>query len=221
MAAGGCGRPTAPGPHTRSTSENGEDKAMTHSGSRRGAANLAPVLMIISFLAMAGLLVWLGKNAEGTQPVAMEEDESMDSVEAGAMLVTAAQLQASAANYVGMAIRLEDVPVASRVGVGVFLIELGTPSASSPFLVVLDSALVAAGREAPRSGTVTVSGTVRERTDSAVDHWIETGLVPESERIIVEFSSHWIDASRLREPAAGMQGGAGAAGGGASDGGLP
>jgi hypothetical protein len=180
---------------------------MTESGSRRGAANLAPILMIVSFLAMAGLLVWLGRTAEGTQPVAMDEGMGTDSVESAALLVTAQQLRDGPGGFVGLAVRLEEVAVSSGLGARAFLVELGSQGQSSPFLVMMDSTLVAEGHTVPRSSTnVTITGTIREINDSIVNAWVDGGLVPASERVVVEFVSHWLDAARLREEGA-TQGG--------------
>jgi hypothetical protein len=171
---------------------------MTHSGSRRGAANLAPVLMILSFLCMAGLLVWLGKSAEESQQaVIMDESEETDSLEASAAPVTLGQLQTSAEALLGQMVRVEGVPVTSQVGRGVFLIGGGEAS-PNPVLVVLDSALIAAGDLAPAAGSVTIVGTVRERGDTDVDEWVESNLLTESGRAVVDPSTHWVHAHRVR-----------------------
>jgi hypothetical protein len=172
---------------------------MTDSGSRRGATNLAPILMILSFLVVAGFLFWLGRTAEGTQPVAMTEDTAADSVEAGAEGVTAEALGAAPGTYVGHFVRLDSVSVSSALGRRAFLVELGTTGRSVPFLVVMDSALIAQNRTIPR-GRVTVAGTVRERTDSVVDRWITNGVISEGDRPIVEYTTHWIEAARIRGP---------------------
>jgi len=171
---------------------------MTHSGSRRGAANLAPVLMILSFLSMAGLLVWLGKSAEETQqPVVMDEGETTDSVEANATSLTLDQLGMSAATYVGQTVIVEAAPVTAHMGDGTFLVG-GVGGPSGPVLVVLDSALIASGEVAPDAGTVTIVGTVREKSDTDVDGWVEMNLLPEDQRPMVDPSTHWVDAHRVR-----------------------
>lgn len=172
---------------------------MTDSGSRRGAANLAPILMIVSFAAMAGLLWWLGTTAEGTEPVVVEEETDVDSADAGIMVVTNDQLATQAASLVGQTVRVEEVPIATNVGENAFMIELGTPEQSNPFLVVLGSTLITEGRGIPE-GTATVAGPILARTDSAVEAWVEAGVVPAGQRPIVEFASYFIEATRLEGP---------------------
>lgn len=191
---------------------------MTDSGSRKGAANLTPILMILSFAAMAGLLWWLNATAVGTEPVVMEEEPEADSVEAAATLVTREQLGAQASTMIGQTVRLEAVTVASRVGSNAFMVELGTPERSNPFLVVMDSALIAESRQIPQQ-TATVAGTIRERTDSILDAWIEAGTIPESQRLVVEFSNHFLEATRVRDPNRASGEGQGGGEGGGDDGG--
>lgn len=191
---------------------------MTDSGSRKGAANLTPILMILSFAAMAGLLWWLNATAVGTEPVVMEEEPEADSVEAAATLVTREQLGAQASTMIGQTVRLEAVTVASRVGSNAFMVELGTPERSNPFLVVMDSALIAESRQIPQQ-TATVAGTIRERTDSILDAWIEAGTIPEAQRLVVEFSNHFLEATRVRDPNRASGEGQGGGEGGGDDGG--
>jgi hypothetical protein len=183
---------------------------MTDSASRRGAANFAPVLMILSFLLMAAFLAWLGMTSEGTEPVVVEEQaptvESMDSVEMAAAPVTADELRLDPAGYVGQSVRIE-APVASGVGPEAFFLDLP----QSPFLVKMDSALVASGRRVPQGG-VTVTGTVLAMNDSIVSDWAGKGVISESDRPLVEFATHFIEASRVRSDAAPEGAGAGGEG---------
>lgn len=173
---------------------------MTDSGSRRGAANLGPILMILSFAAMGGFLWWLNMTAEGTEPVVMEEEAEADTAdEATAMFVTRNRLRMDTDSLVGHVIRIENVAVASTLGENAFLLELGEAEQSSAFLVVLDSALMASSPELPQD-TATVVGTVRVRTDSVMEAWIGSGVIPEGDRPIVEFSSHYVEARRVGGP---------------------
>jgi hypothetical protein len=153
--------------------------------------------MILSFLCMAGLLVWLGKSAEeAQQAVVMDEGEETDSLEASAAPATLAALQTSAETLLGQTVRVESAPVTSQVGRGAFLV--GGAEASAAVLVVLDSALIAGGEVAPAAGSVTIVGTVREKGDTDVDEWVEMDLIPESGRGAVDSSTYWVHAHRLR-----------------------
>ncbi|MGD2068378.1 MAG: hypothetical protein PVI57_06805 [Gemmatimonadota bacterium] len=189
---------------------------MTDTGARRGAANFAPVLMILSFLLMAGFLAWLGLTSEGTEEVAMQEGddtvaEQADSMEMAAVPVTPDELRLNAANYEGQSVRI-DAPVAGAVGSQAFFLDLP----QSPFLVKMDSALVAEGRRMP-VGDVVVTGTVLAMTDSIVGAWSNAGTISEADRPLVEFATHFIQASRIRggqPPAGGGEGGQDADGGG-------
>lgn len=194
---------------------------MTESGSRRGAANLAPILMILSFAAMGGLLWWLSATAVGTEAVVIDEPDEDTADAAAAALVTPEQLRMGTTGFLGQRVRLEDVPIASRFGANAFMIQLGDSERSSPFLVVLDSALIAGGTGIPE-GSATVVGTVRERTDSVLDAWVESGVIPEAQRPIAEFSTHFIDATRVRGPGESSEGedDEGGEAEGESDGGL-
>jgi hypothetical protein len=189
---------------------------MTDMDSRRGAANLATLLMVVSFAAMIGFLFWLGKTAEGTPPMIMEDtDTSNLAGEEGAVDVTSPDLRTNASAFNAMFVRVSDVDVVSAVGSQAFFIEVGIAGSSNPFLVKLDSALVARGQSLPR-GTVTVVGNVLAMTDSIVDAWISAGAVSEGERPVVDFSEYFIEASVIRGP--GVMAPAGS-GDGAGDGG--
>lgn len=166
---------------------------MTHSGSRRGAANLAPVLMLLSFLSMAGFMVWLNWSAETTQAVVM--DEGADSATVDVAPVSVEQLQAAPGEYLGQLVSLEGASVTSQLGPGAFLVSGGEGSES--FLVVLDSALVESGGLAPAAGSTDVVGTVREKAETDVEQWIQSGRAPEGGRADLDAHSHWIDAHEL------------------------
>lgn len=194
---------------------------MTDSGARRGAANFAPILMILSFVLMIAFLAWLGLTSEGTDAVAMQEDtvtEQADTVETGAMRVTADELRLNPENYEGETVRI-GAEVASAVGSEAFFLDLP----QSPFLVKMDSALVAEGREVP-DGEVVVTGVVRTMSDSIAAAWTEAGAIGEGEQPLVAFATHYIEARRVRlgqdqeeEPAGGEAGDTASGGGDEQD----
>lgn len=156
--------------------------------SRTGAANLAPVLMILAFAAMAGFLWWLGATSEGTSAMIMTEDtaEVADTTGQTAVQVTPDQLR-QAQQFEGQEVRI-GAQVASPVGSQAFFLDLP----QSPFLVKLP-----AGVSMP-DGEVVVTGTVHAMTDSIIDAWSEEGTISAGDRPIVEFATHFIEARQVR-----------------------
>lgn len=162
-------------------------------GDRRGAANLSPLLMIVAFASMIGFLVWLGQTSEGTETQAFNPpEEEVDPLERGAIRVTEGELQ-QPEGFVGETVRVEG-QVASRVGSQAFFLDFS----AAPFLVKRDSSMAAAGGTQP-GGDVVVVGTVYPMTDSVVTNWVESGLVSEGDRPIVEFATHFIEAAIVRQ----------------------
>lgn len=169
---------------------------MTDSGSRRGAANLAPVLMILSFVAMIGFLVWLGMTSEGTEgTIAMEEDTAgaMDEMETGATEVTPDQLTGNAGAFVGQRVRIT-AEVASPVGNRAFFLDIP----GSPFLVTMGTTLAEQRAGELPMGEIMVTGTLHTMTDSVISAWQEAGTISEGDVPVVEFATHFIEANRIR-----------------------
>ena len=172
---------------------------MPDQGSRRGAANVAIPLMVLSFGLIAGFLWWLSQNAEGTEPVIVEQPDATPTLDvSGATEVTATQLRLEAATFEGQRVLVSDVGVASSVGDQAFFLDLP----QTPFLVRLGAELVAAGTLVP-SGTVSVVGTLLAMNDSIVTDWSGSGSISDNDRLMVEFASHFIEAVRLTEAAGG------------------
>ena len=171
---------------------------MTDMRSRRGAAGIAPLLMIVAVLGMVGLLVWLGRTAEGTQALVVEEGSTTDSLEAASTFVTTDDLRTDPSQYEGEVIRLVEIPVASPVGTQAFFGEIGIGGvSSSPFLMRLSSDLVAQGQALPQ-GTVNVVGTVYVMSDSVAADWLASGTIGEGDRPLVEFATHFLEILSVR-----------------------
>lgn len=186
---------------------------MRNSPARRGAANMTPVLMIVSFAAMVGFLVWLGVTAEPTEPVVVEDEEPeemMDSLEMAASEVDPVTLRQSPGDVEGQLVRVQ-APVADNLGPIAFFLQL-----QNPFPVAFSQELRDAGAQTPPEGiSVMVTGTVRAFNDSILSDWRTEGLVAEGDITLMEFgSTHFIDAQRLRDASPGS--GGGASGGGAA-----
>jgi hypothetical protein len=149
--------------------------------------------MIASFVLMGGFLWWLSSRSEPTPPLEIVEDTTEFEGTAGAGVEPGA-LAMTPDEYVGQVVELSDVEATSPVGAEAFFVNL-TPQ--RPFLVRLDSALVARGM-APPNGQVAVTGTVHVMTDSIVSDWVTSGVVSEGDRPVVEFATHFILAENVR-----------------------
>jgi len=161
-------------------------------GARRGAASLAVPLMLVSFLLIGLFLWWLSRNAESTEVAIEEQPDSAEMAITEGTEVTAEQLRAGADQFAGQLVRIS-APVASAVGTQAFFLDL--PQA--PFLVKLDTTLVARGQALP-TGNVTVVGTLRAMNDSIVSDWVGDGVIRPSDQPLVEFATHFIEASRVQ-----------------------
>ena len=164
---------------------------------RKPARNYSAILAAVSVVLIAGFMWWLAANAEPTT-VAVVEDEAADTTgmgEEAGLGVTLAQLDAGPESYVGREVAIQDVPVSSRMGAQAFWTEL--PS-RQPFLIKLDSTLVASQETVSSGERMMVRGTVHVMTDSVLNAWQASGAIGDAERPEAEFAQHFIEASRLR-----------------------
>ncbi|HEX2166788.1 MAG TPA: hypothetical protein VHG09_06070, partial [Longimicrobiales bacterium] len=98
----------------------------------------------------------------------------------------------------GQNVELTSVTVQDVLGSQMFWI--GLPG-GSPYLVKLDSALVAAGTALPQvGGNVRVVGRMMDKTPAVLDGWQESGVLDSDQRTLAEFGSTYIEAGRV-EPA--------------------
>ena len=106
---------------------------------------------------------------------------------------------ASARQLIGQTVEIEAIPVSDVLGSQMFWIEL---PGGSPFLVQMDSALVASGRALPQPGSnVRVVGQVLDKTPEVMDGWMTTGVLEDSnQQMLAEFGSTYMVAQRV-EPA--------------------
>ncbi len=175
-------------------------------GSRRGAANLAMPLMVISFALMAAFLWWLNGQAEMSAMSAVEPASADTMPAIAATAVTPDELLNVPQQFEGQLVAVSDLDVADVVGTQAFFLDLP----QSPFLVKLDSTLVSQGETAPM-GRVSVVGTMLAMNDSIVNDWITSGAIAAVDQLIVEFATHFIEAVRVsvQEPQGGSPGAGG------------
>jgi len=171
---------------------------MSDQRSRMGAANLSLPLMIVTFVMIAGFLWWLNKSAESASVVIDEQTTSVEgpsSATGGAVTrVTEEQLRLDPQAFEGQVLEVTD-DVAMGLGSQAFFLDF----LESPFLVILNEELVQQGQAVP-AGSVTVTGPLMVMNDSIIENWMGRGLVPANDRILLEFSTHFIEARSVSSP---------------------
>jgi hypothetical protein len=162
---------------------------------RSSVGALWPLLAVV---AVALFMVWLATSSEPAAvavPEEMPEDAEAGGSGAG-IVVQPAEFEGSEASYWGQDIQLEDVAVAQVIGPQLVLVEL--PS-GAPFVVALDSLLVASGAQVQAQTRVTVVGRVLEKTDSVLTIWQESGaLTSAADRQQAEPGGSYIEARRIQ-----------------------
>jgi hypothetical protein len=183
---------------------------MANFGSRRGFADkLSLPLMILSFVVVVGFLYWLNVTAEPTEIVVVEEED--DTGSGASAILDVSDFLEDPSQYEGQVVEVTDARVASRLGPQAFWI--GPDDA--PFLVKMDSALVASGQQILMEQRVNLLGTVLSMTDSAHAAWDAQGAFPsDGDRIVAEFAigSPFLEISFVERAApagGGSEGGSG------------
>lgn len=173
---------------------------MADFGSRRGVANLGLPLMLLTFLLFGGFMYWLYATAEPTQPAVVEEvEERPGETESGAETVDPQALKTGAAAFEGQLVRLQNLSVSQMVGSEAFFVDLPATAdqPSQPFLVRMSPDLSATGATVALNDRATIVGSLLPMTDSIVADWVENGIVSPGEQVLVEFSTHFIEADQV------------------------
>jgi hypothetical protein len=161
------------------------------------ASKLATTLMLFTLVAACG-----GDQAEEAGEAADAAAGAAPSAATGAPAasaatdVTADQLKTAPDQFVGRDVRVSNLAVATPVGTQAFFLDVP----QSPFLVKLDQTLIDQARPLP-TGIVTVVGPMRAMNDSIMRDWLSKGYIGAGDQILVEFSTHFIEA-RSVEPGA-------------------
>ena len=186
---------------------------MVDFGSRRGASNLGIPLMLVTFLLLGGFMYWLYVTAEPTEPVVVEETDDASAMDtSGSTAVDPQDLKTGADAFTGSVVRLPALAVSQLVGDRAFFVDLPATEQlpAQPFLVRMTPDLMATGATVALGDRVTVMGTLREMNDSIVADWAGSGSISEGDQLLVEFSTHFVEADQVNM--------GGASGGGASSG---
>jgi hypothetical protein len=188
---------------------------MADKASRRGAVNLGMPLMIVAFLIIGGFLYWLFLQSQ-----AQRAEEAVKMQEAAAekantypdaASVMGAELQRDASPLVGKLVKVEPLPLASKLGTQGFWLELPN---KNPFLVSLDDSLKADSIPMQAGQKVTVVGTIRAMSDSAVSSWVSSGSIGEGDKLAAEFATYYLQAVHVQVMKEGIPASAGTGDGG-------
>jgi hypothetical protein len=158
------------------------------------------MIMIAALVVVGAFLAWLAMTSEPSVVATPDEGGSDNPTAiASGTVVTPADFEANVKQYQGQTIELRNVPVAQLMGTQIVWIEL--PS-GAPFLVKMDSALVAGG--ARPSGRVDIVGTVQEKTSQVLDQWEQRGALENAgHRAQAEYGTSYIEASAIRAASGG------------------
>ena len=171
---------------------------MVQQASRRGAADLSMVMMLLAFAVIGGFMYWLNGQAAielAEREVVEEMDEAEDEVDAfaSATVVMPISLQPDASGYEDQLIRIVGVEVASMLGQQGFWLDFP----QGPFLVSLSDAMLADSVQVAAESTVTVTGTLTAMSESVAAAWVESGRISEGDGLAAGFTTHFIAAEQL------------------------
>lgn len=175
---------------------------MADNALRRGAVDLGTILMVVAFATFGGFLFWLSGQAAAERELAIVEDTVEVDEFASVTAVSGEDIQMDATPFEGQEIRLPTYVVSSALGTQGFWLEMPN---GNPFLISLSAEVMADGTAAPQGSRATVVGTVYAMNDSTLTAWTEAGTIGDSDRIVAEFATHYIEAASVE-----VQGGGGA-----------
>lgn len=166
---------------------------MADSGATKSSGmNLAAPLMILAFLSIGGFLYWLNLSSAAYVEAFNEEREAMEAEETvDGTPVAMEDIQMDPAGWIGQEIRLEGIPVVSRVGSYAFWTEFPN---QTPFLV----RIAQQGVVVETGWTADAVGQIYPMTDSVLDAWEAEGiLADEDQRFEAEFATEFFQAIQL------------------------
>jgi hypothetical protein len=156
----------------------------------------------VAILAVGLFLGWLATTKPPEVATVAEPGATgQEGQEGDAVAATSIEPDALAQDrqLIGEMVELRSVSVSSPLGPQLFWIEL---PGGTPYLVKLDSTLVARATQVPAGRRVYIVGQVLEKTDAVVDEWMESGVLQsEDHRLQALFGSTYIEARTVR-PAA-------------------
>ena len=167
---------------------------MADNTSRRGAADLGMLLMVLAFIVIGAFMYYLNVRAAEEQALSIvEETDTADEMEV-ATTVAATDLEVDAAPYEGRLIRVSGLNVASMLGTQGFWLELPN---GQPFLISMSEAVKAEGVAVTMGERATVTGIVHAVNDSALNAWSSAGTIDDGSRLAAEFAMHYLESTEV------------------------
>lgn len=155
------------------------------------------ILMAVAILSVGGFMYWINVEARATEVAVVEEDEQVEE-SAFALDVAVDTFGADPMAFDGTRVRLGPVVVPGVVGSSAFFIQIpGVNGQPEPYLIKMDSTLIAAGMTVAMGDQLVVVGMVREMNEGVADQWVLDGVISEGEKIIVTFAVNFIEASEV------------------------
>ena len=169
---------------------------MPENNSRRGAADIGLILMIAAFAVMGGFMVWINGQAIEEKANRVVEEVPVEETNDGVPDVRLGDIQVGVdvEDYVGQVIRGVGYQVASVLGTQGFWV--ATPS-GNPFLVVWTDELMAEGATVAQGDLITALGEIKLMEMAAIDAWAAAETITENDRIVAEFATHYLHATRV------------------------
>lgn len=174
---------------------------MANEGPREVGGGTNILIVGVSVLLVVALMAWLVmQQPDGAQATVAEGDTTAVPAEvAGAapqQTVNDTVFEQNVKTYVGQVVRLTSVRFSSALSPQTFWVEL--PS-GAPFLVKLDSAMVAAGEAPPTSGALNIVGTVQAKDAALVGQWLQSGVLQNADQQMqAEFGTTYLEARQIR-----------------------
>ena len=167
---------------------------MADNTSRRGAADLGMLLMVLAFIVIGAFMYYLSIRAAQERALdIVEETDTADEMEV-ATTVAATDLEVDAAPYEGRLIRVSGLNVASMLGTQGFWLELPN---GHPFLISMSEEVKAEGVAVTMGERATVTGIVHAVNDSALNAWSAAGTIDDGSRLAAEFAMHYLESTEV------------------------
>ncbi|MBT8461912.1 MAG: hypothetical protein KJO44_05255 [Gemmatimonadetes bacterium] len=149
------------------------------------------ILMVVAVLAVVGFMWWLDRKAGSldTEVEPVLEDVATEPID-----LNTAVLASEPASVVGETGYLRSVPVAQRLGRGVFALQLDSVST---YPVLLSADLIQMDEQVYGGDMVTLYGHVFTLNDSIRSVWVEQGAVDQGNASAIPMSPSFIMADSL------------------------
>lgn len=176
---------------------------MANDKAPKAASGGATVLIVgVSVVMIAALMGWLYMQSSSRDVATVAEGDSAAAAPAAvagpapSQVVTSAVFEPNVKSYIDQVVQLTDARYQAGLSRATFWIELPT---GAPYLVKLDSALLAGGTALPAGGVLDIIGTVKQKDNALVGQWMASGVLEnEDQRMQAEFGTTYLEARQIR-----------------------